>query len=101
MVDPLSLSGLRPGLPAPAGAAAPTTTSAGEDFATALRAQLKQVNEMQSEADANVQKLVTGESASMVDVFAAARKAQVAFGLLMEMRNKLVDAYQELQNMRV
>jgi flagellar hook-basal body complex protein FliE len=37
----------------------------------------------------------------MAEVFSAVRKAQVAFGLLMEIRNKLTDAYEEIQQMRV
>lgn len=73
----------------------------GEDFASAFRAQLDKVNQMQSEADEQVQMLVSGETSSVTDVFTAARKAQVAFSMLMEIRNKLVDAYNELQNMRV
>lgn len=86
---------LRPAAPA-AGANDP-----GTDFAASLKQQLQQVNQLQSEADEKVQKLMTGESESVTDVFVAARKAQVAFSLLMEIRNKLVDAYNELQNMRV
>jgi flagellar hook-basal body complex protein FliE len=37
----------------------------------------------------------------MANVFSAVRKADVAFSVLMEMRNKMVDAYRELQQMRV
>lgn len=76
-------------------------TNPGEDFASAFRAQLDKVNRMQSEADEQVKLLVSGETSSVTDVFTAARKAQVAFSMLMEIRNKLVDAYNELQNMRV
>lgn len=76
-------------------------TNPGEDFASAFRAQLDKVNRMQSEADEQVKQLVSGETSSVTDVFTAARKAQVAFSMLMEIRNKLVDAYNELQNMRV
>lgn len=82
-------------------AAADAVTNPGEDFASAFRAQLDRVNQMQSEADEQVKMLVSGEASSVTDVFTAARKAQVAFSMLMEIRNKLVDAYNELQNMRV
>jgi flagellar hook-basal body complex protein FliE len=37
----------------------------------------------------------------VADVFAAVNKADIAFDLLMEIRNKLVDAYQEIQAMRI
>lgn len=84
---------------APSGS--PPQSDPGSDFAAMLKDQLRQVNRLQSEADENVNRLMTGEAASVTDVFVAARKAQVAFSLLMEIRNKLVDAYTELQNMRV
>ena len=44
---------------------------------------------------------MTGETDNMAEVFTAVRKADVAFSMLMEMRNKLVDAYREVQQMRV
>jgi len=48
-----------------------------------------------------VQKLLTGETDNVAEVFSASKKAGVAFDLLMEIRNKLVDAYNEVQQMRV
>jgi flagellar hook-basal body complex protein FliE len=104
MANQISVNGLRP--VAPAGTPAVTkparpTPAAGEDFAALVKTQLQQVSQMQSEADENVRKLLTGETQSLTEVFTAARKAQVAFSLLMEIRNKLVDAYEELKNMRV
>lgn len=78
-----------------------TGGGSGGNFAELLRGQLQQVSRMQSDADSSVQQLLSGQSDSLTGVFVAARKAEVAFTLLMEIRNKLVDAYQELQNMRV
>lgn len=74
---------------------------AGADFATAFREQLEQVSAMQNEADRKVQDVVTGKSDNIGDVFVAARKAEFAFSLLMEIRNKLVDSYEELRQLRV
>ncbi|MBN2445919.1 MAG: flagellar hook-basal body complex protein FliE [Phycisphaerae bacterium] len=81
----------------PSKAAAP----AGADFTSALREQLEKVSEMQAEANAGVERLLTGESENITEVFSTARKAEVAFTLLMEIRNKLVDAYSELRQVRV
>lgn len=101
MIDPLSTYGVSP-IAKPASAPAPGKAKAGgQDFASVIREQLDSVSKMQTEADANVQKLVTGQSQSVTDVFVATRKAEVAFSLMMEIRNKLVDAYQEIQNLRV
>jgi flagellar hook-basal body complex protein FliE len=104
MTEPVSMNELRPVTPAGAAGAlkpARSATTAGEDFASLIKEQLQQVSRMQTEADDKVQKLLTGETQNLTEVFAAARKAEVAFSLLMEIRNKLLDAYQELKNMRV
>lgn len=71
------------------------------DFAKLLRQQLDKVSQMQKEADVGVQNLVTGQTQNITEVFSTAKKAQVAFSLLMEIRNKLADAYTELKQLRV
>ena len=48
-----------------------------------------------------MQRLVTGETDNVAEVMEAVNKAGIAFDLLMEIRNKLSDAYQEVQQMRV
>jgi flagellar hook-basal body complex protein FliE len=109
MAAPIPGSGpgpIRPIPPAqPPGSAAGSRPTAppeqGADFASLMRQQLEHVSQMQTEADENVQRLLTGQTENMTEVFTAARKAQVAFGLLMEIRNKLVDAYEQVRNMRV
>lgn len=104
MTDPISLDHPRPIAPAAApGVVKPArpVTAGGEDFAALVREQLEKVSQMQSEADENVKKLLTGETQNLTEVFTAARKAEVAFSLLMEIRNKLVDSYEEIKNMRV
>jgi flagellar hook-basal body complex protein FliE len=101
MPDPISLSGVGP--VGPAGPARPTRPAggAGEDFAALVKEQLQKVSRMQSEADEKVQELLTGENQNFTEVFTAARKAEVPFSLLMEIRNKLIDAYEEVKNLRV
>lgn len=101
MADPISINGVGPVTPAAPTPAAKPATGARDDFATMIKEQLQKVSEMQSEADEKVQALVTGENQNLTEVFTAARKAEVAFSLLMEIRNKLVDAYDEIKNMRV
>lgn len=72
-----------------------------KDFQSYLLESLDKVNQLQTEADDGVQKLLTGESDNVAEVFSASRKAGVAFDLLMEIRNKLMDAYNEMKQMRV
>ena len=73
----------------------------GADFKAALLDSLDEVNRLQTEADAGVQKLLTGQTDNLAEVFAASNKAGIAFDLLMEVRNKLLEAYREMQQMRV
>jgi len=75
--------------------------ASGKDFQAYLLESLDKVNRLQTEADAGVEKLVTGQTDNLAEVFSATRKAGVAFDLLMEIRNKLMDAYTELKQMRV
>ncbi len=91
---------LRPAAPAltPSPAA---KAVAGKDFKEYLLESLERVNRLQTEADEGVQKLLTGQTDNVAEVLSATRKAGIAFDLLMEIRNKLMDAYTELRQMRV
>ena len=61
---------------------------------------LNEVNQLQEEADQKVQALYRGDTNNVADVFAAVNKAGIAFDLLMEIRNKLMTAYDEIQRMQ-
>ncbi len=105
MPDPIQHPGLpkvgQVGRPQPA---APTQVQGGageRDFKSILLESLDEVNRLQQEASDGVQRLMTGEQVNVAEVFATVRKADVAFSLLMEIRNKLQDAYREIQQMRV
>ena len=103
MADPIQFpSGAGPINPAP-GAVQPgaVKSSDGKDFKSILVDSLNEVNRLQHEADQGVQRLLTGEADNVAEVFAAVNKAGIAFDLLMEVRNKLTDAYREVQQMRV
>jgi len=100
MIDPISSNRLLP-LAAPPAETPLTATPEKSDFAGQLRQQLEQVSRMQTEADEGLQNLLTGRTDNITGVLSAARKAEVAFSLLMEIRNKLVDAYSELKQLRV
>ena len=105
MPDPLSIHGLTPGQ-APGAIGKPTQVGptvglGGKGFKEVLLDSLDQVNRLQQEASQGVEKVITGETGNIAEVFSAIRKSDVAFSMLMEMRNKLVEAYREVQQMRV
>ena len=79
----------------------PQQMNEGADFKSTLLDTLDEVNRLQMEAAKGQEKLLAGETVNMAEVFAAVKKADIAFSMMMEMRNKLVEAYRELQQMRI
>ena len=79
----------------------PQQQNEGADFKSALLDSLDEVNRLQMDAAKGIERLQLGERANMAEVFVAVRKADIAFSMMMEMRNKLVEAYRELQQMRI
>ena len=97
-----SITGLDPVKPVAARQATqPAGRVEGQSFHEVLLSNLEEVNRLQDEADAGVQRLLRGETDNVAEVFAAANKAGIAFDMLMQVRNKLEDAYREIQQMRV
>jgi flagellar hook-basal body complex protein FliE len=56
---------------------------------------------MQHQADQAVQQLVTGEDVNPAEVLTSLQKADISFQLMLQIRNKLVQAYQEVNNIRI
>lgn len=73
------------------------TTSFGETLSQAV----KDVNTLQGEAGKAIERMVTGEATDLHEVMIAAEKAKTSFELLMEIRNKTIDAYREIMRMQV
>jgi len=70
-------------------------------FEELLKDNLQKVNDLQFTADEGIEKLATGEAEDISQVVIAVQEAEVALRLLVEIRNKLVDAYQQLARMPV
>lgn len=88
----------------PRAASATSATAASTDagsFKNFLLNSIDQVNSMQQDANRAVEHLATGGDVSPAEVFTAVQKADLAFRMMMQVRNKLVSAYQEVQNIRV
>jgi len=92
---------ISPNSTTPLGATKPGQVSQSGEFKDLLLRSINEVNSMQQEADRAVERLVTGEDVTPAEVLTAVQKADIAFKLMMQIRNKLVQAYQELQNIRV
>ena len=68
-------------------------------FEEMLSSSMKQVNVLQLEADEMVRKLALGDVDDISEVVLASSRAEVALKMFMELRNKFVDAYQQLSRM--
>ncbi|MBO8176525.1 flagellar hook-basal body complex protein FliE [Aeribacillus pallidus] len=75
--------------------------SAQQSFAKVLKQSIEQVNQSQLEADRLTEKLVKGENVELHQVMIAAQKATISLQTAVEIRNKVVEAYQEMMRMQV
>jgi flagellar hook-basal body complex protein FliE len=70
-------------------------------FAKSLGRALDQLSKVQNEADEMVTRMVTGEVDDIHQVVLAVEKANLSLQLAVEVRNKVVEAYQEIMHMQV
>jgi flagellar hook-basal body complex protein FliE len=100
----MNISGLNniaaPQMTPPAGAAAPNGAN-DASFKDLLLDSIKQVNSMQQDADKAVENLFTGGDANPAEVLTAVQKADMAFRMMMQIRNKLSAAYDEIKGVRI
>ncbi|KPK76470.1 MAG: hypothetical protein AMJ79_06610 [Phycisphaerae bacterium SM23_30] len=73
----------------------------GKDFKSLLMESINEVNRLQAEAETASINLATGKTESVDEVFTAVKKAELAFQTLMQIQRKLLDAYDEIKQMRV
>lgn len=113
-IDPIGAAGIQPAATrlAPAtGAGSPASihgtaeggaaAAGAPDFQSVLLNSLEEVNRLQQQAAAGTTDLFVGRTDNVAEVMGRVRKAEVAFTLMMEIRNKLIDAYSEIRQMRV
>jgi len=83
-----------------AGNRAPGESPKG-DFASELKNALGEVNQLQRQAEQAIQQLVGEGKGDLQETMIALEKADVSFRLMMQIRNKVLDAYQEIMRMQV
>jgi flagellar hook-basal body complex protein FliE len=72
------------------------------DFAQALRSSLDQVSQAQHQADGLGKRFVAGDdSVNLSDVMISMQKASISFQATVQVRNKMVAAYQDIMQMQV
>ncbi len=78
-----------------------STQASGKSFGDTLTEAVDKVNALQKDADVKMQKIASGESTNISEVMIAAERADIALKLMMSVRNKVIDAYQEVMKMQV
>lgn len=76
-------------------------SSPSKSFADTLKEAIDGVNQLQKASDRAAQDLATGRTDNVADVMIAAEKADVALRVMVQVRNKIIDAYQEIMKMQV
>jgi flagellar hook-basal body complex protein FliE len=102
MTDPLGLIGrVNPG-PGPVQPAAPPAIDPNApSFKDALLKNLAEVDRLQQDADQAMEDFAARKRTDLEGVLIAAQKADTAFKAVQAIRNKVIQAYEEIQQMRV
>jgi len=77
-----------------------TSSDSGEGFSGVLANALQQVNQLNGGAEQQIGSLLKGGNTDVSSVMIAVEKADVAFQLMMQVRNKIVNAYQDIEKMQ-
>lgn len=78
------------------------TAGASEvDFKELIMQSINQVNDMQQNADGAIETLMTGGDINPAEVMTAIQKADMSFRMMQQIRNKLMDAYREIKDIRI
>ncbi len=75
--------------------------SNGVGFADMLKKSVEKVNTLQNQADVAIDDLVLGNNKDIVQTMIAVEKADISFRLMMQVRNKIIQAYEEVMRMQV
>ncbi len=105
MSDPIGAAALRglqqtPGLDGRRAVTLDAGASNGPSFADQLKNMLNEASATQDRATDYMQRFVRGEPVELHDVMAATEEAGITINMLVELRNKLTDAYRTIVNMQ-
>jgi flagellar hook-basal body complex protein FliE len=79
----------------------PSKLTEGNPFVSMLTDGIKRVNDMQNDSQNQLEQLITGGDVNQAEVFTSIQKADMSFRMLVQIRNKLMQAYEEINSIRV
>jgi len=72
-----------------------------QPFSAVLSDAITEVQRLQTEADTSIKQYVSGEVKDVTDAVVAVQKADIAFQTMMQVRNRMVQAYEEILRMQI
>lgn len=78
-----------------------TPFEAQKNFASVFKESIEKINHAQNESDQLTEKLARGENVDLHQVMVSAQKANITLQASLEIRNKVIEAYQEMMRMQV
>jgi flagellar hook-basal body complex protein FliE len=97
MIDPVTAVGAQ----LPSVEFAPATQPPATDFASWVAHQVEDVNTKVSQAEMQVRQLAVGENTNIHQVMISLEKAHLSLELVVQVRNKVLEAYQNMMQMQV
>ncbi len=97
-VDLIQSLGIQPNLDKLAGK---TKDEKVPSFSATLKNMVEQVDNTHEAAGKAIQGFVAGKNIELHEVMAAREEAQISFQFMLEVRNKIIEAYQEVSRMQV
>jgi len=82
------------------GGIGPAKARADKGFTETLRSAIDEVEQLHADAERHVANVITGQEQDLHDTIIAVEKADLSFQLMMQVRNKIVNAYQEISRMQ-
>jgi flagellar hook-basal body complex protein FliE len=97
-----SISNISSWFPPQSAGVTPSSTRGAEssDFTASLTDAIGQVEQVHTDAQQQVKQLLQGDRQDIHNVMIAVEKADVAFQLMMQVRNKIVNAYEEISKLQ-
>lgn len=80
---------------------APKLSEGGKGFGEALKEAINEVNDLQIKADQSINDLSTGKVKDIHETMIALQKADISFQTIMQVRNKIVESYQEIMRTQI
>ncbi len=81
--------------------ASPTIQKPSGDFTTVMKSAVDHVNATQKAAGEMTKAFETGQGVEIADVMVSLQKANIEFQATVQVRNKMVEAYQQIMNMPI